>query len=419
MTLIKTSLLNSIAVGVRIFTMLALNKLLAIHVGPSGYAIIGQFQNFISMVATISSGAINTGVTKYTAEHFDDEPRQISYWKTASTIAFIGSVGFGIVIILLHQQLSVWIFHDKSLGSVLVYFGIGLVLYTLNSLLLSILNGKKEIRRYVAVNISGSLVGLLVTGFLATRWGLYGALVALAVNQSIVFGVTLLLCWQTTWFQLQNIVGKIDFDALRNLSRFALMAITSAICIPASQILIRNHLGNNFGWESAGHWEALMRISGLYLMIVTTPLAVYYLPRMSEIRSMLELRQEISFGYKLILPVVITGSLIIYFLRSWIVTTLFTPDFSPMTELFAWQMVGDVLKIGSWLLAHVMIAKALTKTFIATEVGFSISLVILAVILTDAFGITGVTVAYAASYAIYWIAMFFILRSYSTAVFSK
>lgn len=74
MALIKTSLLNAIAVVIKMITMLGINKILAVYVGPAGYAALGQFQNAVQMIATFGSGAINTGVTKYTAEHLQTKP---------------------------------------------------------------------------------------------------------------------------------------------------------------------------------------------------------------------------------------------------------------------------------------------------------------------------------------------------------
>ena len=90
MTLIKTSLLNGIAVAIKMLTLLGINKILAIYVGPAGYAAIGQFQNAVTMITTFASGAINTGVTKYTAEYYQDEERQRLVWRTAGTIALLG-----------------------------------------------------------------------------------------------------------------------------------------------------------------------------------------------------------------------------------------------------------------------------------------------------------------------------------------
>ena len=52
MTLVKTGFLNAIAVAIRILSSIVLNKILAIYVGPSGYAIIGQFQNLVTMLTT-------------------------------------------------------------------------------------------------------------------------------------------------------------------------------------------------------------------------------------------------------------------------------------------------------------------------------------------------------------------------------
>ena len=127
MTLIKTSLLNGIAVVIKMLTLLGLNKILAIYVGPSGYAALGQFQNAVGMITTFASGAINTGVTKYTAEYYDDEERQQEVWRTAGTIALTGSLLTSVLVILLNKQLATWFLNDTSLGSVFICLSIILI----------------------------------------------------------------------------------------------------------------------------------------------------------------------------------------------------------------------------------------------------------------------------------------------------
>jgi PST family polysaccharide transporter len=64
MNLVKTSLLNGIAVAIKVASALVLNKILAVYVGPAGYAVIGQFQNAVSIVVNLAGGAVATGVTK-------------------------------------------------------------------------------------------------------------------------------------------------------------------------------------------------------------------------------------------------------------------------------------------------------------------------------------------------------------------
>jgi len=50
MTLGKTSFFVAISTGIKIITLFIISKMIAIYVGPAGLAIIGQLQNFVSIV---------------------------------------------------------------------------------------------------------------------------------------------------------------------------------------------------------------------------------------------------------------------------------------------------------------------------------------------------------------------------------
>lgn len=412
MTLIKTSLLNAIAVVIKMLTLLGINKMLAVYVGPAGYAALGQFQNAVQMITTFASGAINTGVTKYTAEYFDDEVKQHLIWRTAGTISLIGSLITAVLIAIFNKPLASWFLKDINYGSIFLWFAATLVLFVFNTLLLAILNGKKDISRYILVNITGSLFSLVVISILVVKFGLYGALVAMAINQSITFFITLLLCYKAPWFKIRYLLGGIDKHTALNLGKYTAMALTSAACVPISHILVRNHLGETLGWAAAGYWEAMWRLSAAYLMLVTTTLSVYYLPKLSELKDANDIKKEIIQGYKIILPVAIVCGLAMYLLRDNIIILLFTPDFVPMRELFAWQILGDTLKIGGWILAYLMLGKAMVKLFIVSEIFFAISFVFLTSIITSLLGLKGVVIAHAVNYMVYWSVMAWFIHTY-------
>jgi PST family polysaccharide transporter len=82
---------------------------------------------------------------------------------------------------------------------------------------------------------------------------------------------------------------------------------------------------------------------------------------------------------------------------------LFTPEFIPMRELFALQMVGDTLKIGSWILGYLMLGKAMVKMFVISEIVFALSFYGLTCLFTSIIGLEGVALAHAVNYALYWI----------------
>ena len=77
------------------------------------------------------------------------------------------------------------------------------------------------------------------------------------------------------------------------------MAFTSAATVPVSQMLLRGYVITEISATEAGWWEAMNRISNMYLMVITTSFSVYYLPRLSELTNNDELRHEIFKSYKL------------------------------------------------------------------------------------------------------------------------
>lgn len=405
MNLLRTSVLNGIAVIIKTATLFILNKILAVYVGPAGYAVIGQFQNFIQMLTTFSGSAINTAVVKYTAEYGEDESKQKTVWRTAGSLALIFSLFFTVLIFVFHRHLSIFIFNTDEYSSVFIWFAVFLTFFNFNALLLAILNGKKEITRLVIANISGSLFSLAITSILAIWYGLVGALVALSLYQSLSFIVTLTICIRAHWFDIRYLFGRIDPQVSKNFAAYALMALVSAICLPLSQMVIRGYLSSEFNLTYAGYWEAMIRLSGAYLLLVTTTLGVYYLPRLSELFKLADIKKEVWIGYRFIFPIAVIIAIALYLLKDHVIVLLFSNKFLAMRELFFWQLIGDSLKIGSWILAYLMLSKAMTKLFISTEIIFAISSIVLTYFCTQYWGFEGVSIAHALNYAIYWFVM--------------
>jgi PST family polysaccharide transporter len=409
-TLVKTSLLNSVAVGFKVASALALNKILAIYVGPGGYAIIGQFQNAVSVTVQLAGGIFCTGVTKATAQHFDDKETQHAIWKTAIRISLFSSIVAGLGLLLLGNWAATWLLKRQDLAGVFIWLGIALPAMAANNLLLAILNGRKEVRTYVCSNIIGSLLSLIVTGALAYCFGLYGALVAFTINPALVLLATAIMVTRKEWFKAQYLWGKANRNVLRELSGFGLMGLTTALTVPISYMLVREHLVNKLGLPAAGYWQASWKISEVYLMLITSTLSVYYLPRIAEIKTAAELKTEIVSVYKFVMPFVVGSAVTIYVLRDWVIRLLFTPDFMPMEVLFKWQLAGDVVKISAWILAYVMLGRAMIKVFVLTEIVFSASFVVLTWLLVERFGLLGVSMAYAINYTVYWFTMGYLVR---------
>ncbi len=410
MGLVKTSILTAISTVIRVFTSFIINKLVSIYVGPSGLAIIGQFQNFVIISSTVGSGAISQGVVKYTSEYRDSYSKKRELLSTAVVLTLISSMLVGLFLNIFAPYLSYLILKSDIYSHLFNIFGFTIILFSLNTLLMSILNGQKEIKKYITVNIISSLFSLLFTSFLIINFGLLGSLYAMVLNLSVIFFVTLFFVLKSSWFKIDYFTEGFSRESGIKLGKYALMAVVSAIVVPLSQMVVREYIGSNLGWSSAGYWQGIWYISSMYLMAVTTSLGVYYLPRLSEIEDKSELKEEMLYGYRVILPIVIFLAFGIYIFREYIVYIAFTKSFMPMVELFKWQLIGDVVKISSWLLSYLMLAKAMTRLYIYTEIVFSLLFVVLSILFINEFGLIGVTYAFCLNYLIYLVVMITIFR---------
>jgi len=402
----KTVFLSGLSTIVKLLSGLVINKIIAIYIGPAGIGLIGQFQNFLAIITTVGNGAINSGVTKYVAEYNEIESkRRNDLISSAFLIAFVCSIIVGLITIIGSAFFSQLILQTKEYSSIFKYLGITLIFISFNSIFLSILNGLKEIKTYIIINIVSSIMSLIIMVYLTVEYGILGALFSLVIVQSLILLITI-IAYKKIKLNLTFTINK-NFNKIyyQKLLAFSLMTFVAVISGSATQILIRNHIINYFSIVEAGYWQSVWMISTMYLLIITTAFSTYYLPRLSEIHILSELRKEIITGYKVILPFVFIAALSIYLLRDIIILILFTPAFNSMRNLFAYQMIGDFFKMASWSLAFLMIAKAKTKLYILTEIIFSVTLYILTMIFMNISGLVGVTHAYALNNLLYLITM--------------
>jgi PST family polysaccharide transporter len=359
---------------------------------------------------TAASGGINGGVTKYVAEYKSSDEKVKVLLSAALKITLGCSFLCGILMIVFHKFLSKLILLTPDYGYVFIIFGLTVFLYALNMMLISVLNGYKEFKTYVAVSIAGSLAGLVFTLGFVFILGLRGALIGSVTFQSVMFFITLRMVRKLPWVSREYFKSKFDGDTVRKYFRYTVMTFVTAATVPVSQLILRRYVMSHISVLEAGWWEAMNRLSGAYLMVITSSFGVYYLPRLSELKGSGEIRKEILKAYKVIIPMLTGGFTLIYFLRFFIVRVLFTEEFAPMEHLFVWQLLGDFFKISGWLLAFLMVAKSMTKLFITTEILFSGVFVGLGFLLVNMNGVVGVTQAYWVNYVLYSVMMIFVFK---------
>ncbi|RYJ38488.1 Lipopolysaccharide biosynthesis protein WzxE [Flavobacterium anhuiense] len=409
--LFKITSLNSLSVALKIGIGLVTSKILAVFVGPSGMALVGNLRNFLTSLENISTLGFQNGIVKYTAE---SEKSRIELQKIISTV-FIALIGVAILLsIILFCSASYW--NEKIFGDnteyLIVFKVLSFVLptYGLSIFFVAVVNGLGKFKKVISINIIGNILGLLTSVFLIIQFKTIGALMAIIIAPALLFFITLYLVQKEIQIFQFIKLDVFDFKVLKNLSAYSLMTLVSSVFGPFVFLAIRNHIIQDLGIEQAGYWETMTRISSYYLMFISAILSVYFLPKLSKAQNNQETKSVFLQYYKYILPVFVLALVILYFTRFFVIQLLFTKEFLPVTDLFFWQLLGDVFKVCALILGYQFFAKRKTLMFILTEL-FSLSVLYFSSLyFIKEFQIEGVVMAYAFENLIYLLILVFYFR---------
>ena len=410
MKLFSTTIFSGITAFVKIASGFIATKVISGFAGPAGVALVGSLTNFMAVMLSLANGSVNSGIVKYTAEFKSDSRKSKILYDTSLFISVVCSAIVSLVLLLFSKYWSEKIFHSVKYQSVIVFFGVGIIFYSLNTILLAILNGLGFIKKYTLINGLSSIFTLALTIVLIYYYNVTGALYALVLSQFLVFFVACLLV-------VKHLKNKINFDFLRpdfatikNLSHFSVMAIVSSSAMPLAQILIRNFITKEIDLDHAGIWQGLIRISDGYLLMINITLGTYFLPKLSALKDDSEIRKEVVNGIKFLAPLFLLMCLGIYLGRFYIIQILYSEKFFAMQELFFWQLAGDFFKVLSLIFSYLMLSKVMTKTFIATEVLFAFVYVVLSLFFVPSMGLQGASIAFFVTFLACFILMILIFR---------
>ncbi|WP_276327542.1 O-antigen translocase [Vibrio lentus] len=389
-------------------------KVIAIYTGPTGIAMLGQVQSMVTSLNGIINAPAGSGVIRFTAEKKDAGFDACAPWWRASFQWILVISAFMIPSgLLLADNIAVWLFQDSTLRWIVIATICVLPLSAVGTLCNSVINGQQLYRRYVILGMISTIISSCIMLTMIIQYNIEGALLSAAVQSGLIGLVMLVANFNQAWLKLSYWWGETDNKARKQIGGYLLMAITTALTIPVSLILVRSILIDQVGWDATGQWQAVWKISEVYLTVITMALGTYYLPRLASLSGVEAIVNEINKTIRIVVPIVTIMALGIYILRDVVITLLFTEDFRNARELFAFQLTGDIIKISSWLYAYPMISRGATKWFVSTEIVFSLLFVGFNYLFISYMGLQGAPLAYLINYIVYFIFVFSNVKRFS------
>lgn len=407
----KVTSTNAVVVVVRMFCSLISQKILAIYIGAEGIALVGNFKNVTNFLEQFSIFGAFNGLVKYISEFKNNKEELSKITSTALIFTFIASLISFIALFFGADLLNDFIFgpeYDfrllfKILAVMVPFFG-------LSGILNGFLNGNSDYKIYARANILAVTISTILIIWLTLSNNLMGALLAISLVPLIQFIGLISFAFKRYKGYFKNLLIKASYK--HQLLSYTFMTLVVVLLINWVDVLVRNLIQDTIGGQDAGYWTAMTSISKTYMQFSATIFPLYILPKYSKMTSSLEFRKEVVNIYKLLIPLFAVGMLLVFLFKTWVIQILYTDEFLPMSNLFKWQLLGDLTKLAALIVSYKFLAKREIGYFIFTEVlsvalffGFSKYFIV-------TYGTEGIVIAHFLRYLVYFGVVLFILRRY-------
>ena len=247
MSLARASVWTASSTLVKIVAGLLVVKLLAVSFGPEGVGQAGNFRQLITVLGVLAGAGIFNGVTTYVAQ-YQQQPGQLRAMVGTASAMVLGFSGvLALLFLLAAAPISTALFgHDRYQGVIRVVAFLQLGIAWAN-FTLALLKGYRDARGNALALILGSLTG--VAGYLLCWWlgGYQGALIGLALVPALLLLPALLMLKRRAPLPLSWLRPQWHPELARNLAKYTLMALITAVTLPVAWVLMRNLLAEQEG----------------------------------------------------------------------------------------------------------------------------------------------------------------------------
>ena len=393
--------------GVRILIQLIVGflstKAIAFFVGIAGMGVIGLVKTFASFFNNFLLLGTQNGIVTSLASKRKIKNEEIFIVSLFWLFLFL-STFISIIFFIFFEKINKYFFVNQIQSDwILFLFVISIPFQAISLLFNAVLNGKSEYKNVASIGMITNVLTLIVSVFLMLIYNLQGAIIGLLFTSIIMFVISsyffLKIYSVTIFFQPFQFVKQ----EIQPLLNYSLMSLVSIIMSFAFSYYMRITIIDKFSLEYAGYYEAVLRISGFYMIFINTFVSFYYLPELAKCSSKVEVMLLTKEYYKKIFPLFVIGLVILLLGVDFFVPFFFNKSFLVITPFVKYQVVLDIIKSICLILGIRLFAFGKTKGFLLTEIfSFTINF-ILFVIAMHFFDFRGVWYSQIASSFLYFI----------------
>lgn len=410
----STSIIGG-ASGIVMVIRMVRTKVLAVLLGPAGIGLEGIYDSVLTVVRTVFDlGMSGSGVRQIAAATGSGDPQRVATTVVAlrRICLLLGGAG-ALALFAGREWASRAAFGDTSHATAFGWLSLAVFAAVVSGAYGALLQGMRRIADMARMNIIGAALGAVVSIPIVFVWGQAGVpaymIVAAVVALVVAVHYTRKVTIQPTTLTVSEAVRE-----ARGLLTLGLAFMATALIAAAAPFLVRAIVIRQFGLEGAGQFQAASALSMVYVGFVLQAMGTDFYPRLTaaaadDARANRLVNEQAEVSLLLALP----GILGTMAFAPWVIRIFYTGSFAVAADILVWQMGGMLLRVMSWPLGFMALAKGRSAIFFWTDIAAWSAYIALAWLGLDWFGLQGAGMAFLGLYVFHVGMMYGVVRRLS------
>lgn len=418
---LNTRILKSTAIiggssALNILFRIVQSKAVAVLLGPQGLGLMGLFNSISGLASTVGGMGISTsGVREIAASaesgDRDELARTVLTFQRLSL--FLGIIGAA-VLFGLRGWVSQVTFGDLGHAGSIGWLSLAVFFMVVSASQMALLRGVRRIGDLARVSVIGVAVGTVLGIPMIYWWGTQGVIFYILG----VSGTTVLVSW---WYARRVQMNPVSLawgktlHASRGLLKLGSAFMGAGLFTMASAYLVKVFVTRQSGVHATGLYEAASALANVYIGFILGAMGADFFPHLAGVSqddaaSNRLINAQAQIGTLLALP----GILAALALGPWLLRLLYSAEFTAAFDIFRWQALGTYLRLVSWPLGYLVLARAKGNLYLLTELTSNLVFLGFAWLGLRFWGVTGVGVAFFALYLFYTALMMSVAKQLSS-----
>lgn len=361
------------AQAVNILLSILRMKVLAVLLGPSGVGLLSIYNNLQDMVSNAAGLGMKSSGVRQIASAKGEEQVLSRVRRVLLAAHLVQGVMAMLGVWLLRERISLWLLGEATYALEIALLGIAILLTLMMGAQTALLQGLRRIGDLGRVTVLGALGGTVV-GLVAV-W-VYGqsGLVWFVLAQPLMGLAAALYFTRRLPQPTTPRLSIVETWAIwKPMARLGAAFMLGGLATAGTLLLLRGRITQELGLDAAGQFAASWGITMTYVGFLLGAMGADYYPRLTEVihdrvAAIRLMNDQAQLGLAIGGPVL----LLLIGCAPWVITLLYSSEFSSAATLLQWQTVGNVFKLASWPLGFSLAAAARGNTFLLAQVNFNI-----------------------------------------------